>query len=1196
MNTGSGGDPAACAARPPGPAAAAGAIHPAFLPPEALELDLSDPQQRDFGDYELRERLGAGGMGVVYRAWQRSLDREVAIKLLSSAPWTQDEAAARFRREARSAARLQHPNIVAIHGFGSHDGIEYYAMALVRGPSLARRLAVDGPMAPRQAARLVRTVAEALHYAHRLGVLHLDLKPGNVLIGENGEPQVADFGLARHVEGGRAVDPDEVSGTPSYMAPEQLDPGPDGIGVATDIYGLGAILYELLTGEPPFHAPTPARTLALLRHGRLRRPRRYRPDLPLDLEAICMRCLARAPAERYPDAHALAEDLGRFLEGREVSVRPLNAVQRLGRWIRREPKLGGAILAAVLALVVGLGTALVQWEWAEAGAAAARGQTWRTRGDAAWRLVVEGRHADALPLLAGNLRERLAHGDAAGVALERMRLGTLRQGGARLVDVVATGGVGRALDLDAAGTRVAVIDMDEDVRLYATADGRLLLPPEEVFPDLLDATFDASGRHAVLRNRQGDARLFAVDGWRARTPARRMSAIGGSWILGDSARFIARCYERRLELLDATSLGPRLMHAFAPAEAPTRWAAQPGGALLALGHADGSVRLLDTASLRMRQVRPAPSAAVEVLAFSRDGRWLLAAAGGHVYVWDAAGGTGGVLPAPRAIAATRLQADAGDGTVAAFAPHDGLLWRLPDAPDADLRERIAAARPAVAQLALGRALPRNAAAYAPGTGLFASIARDGRLHLWRWSGPGMPAGRAPPLAAEELHFDGHHVAVVDGHVARVIAVRDGREAGPPLVHPQPVSYAAFTPDGRVLVTASGRELRAFDWRTGRLLYPPWPLDGTPLQVRLSPDSAHLLATTLQRRDGRHVAIASVFDLRGGRVLAHGVALPGPLPACASAATGGGWCTGRPMRCRCAMPPRCNRSARCCARSRRRRPARCWPSTTPGSPTTATRSPFPSTPWRSRRRTGWWRWMPPAGASCASAGWSRASARGCWTPPAAPACCSTPSIPAACTGPMPGTTCACRSRPPPCRRCMRPVATGAGWPSPPAARCWSATAPAASGPRCCRRRRCRWATTWCSWPSPATAARCWRARRRAAGCGGHCRTRRRTTMRTWPPHPRTTARRASPRPCPRRSGHACVRPIPGRRRSPPPRPRPPPRRCPRHRPRRAWCRWTWARPTPVRWSRCACPPPGSLRCRPDASACSASTSTSAAWCS
>lgn len=354
MNTGSGGDPAACAARPPGPAAAAGAIHPAFLPPEALELDLSDPQQRDFGDYELRERLGAGGMGVVYRAWQRSLDREVAIKLLSSAPWTQDEAAARFRREARSAARLRHPNIVAIHGFGSHDGIEYYAMALVRGPSLARRLAVDGPMAPRQAARLVRTVAEALHYAHRLGVLHLDLKPGNVLIGENGEPQVADFGLARHVEGGRAVDPDEVSGTPSYMAPEQLDPGPDGIGVATDIYGLGAILYELLTGEPPFHAPTPARTLALLRHGRLRRPRRYRPDLPLDLEAICMRCLARAPAERYPDAHALAEDLGRFLEGREVSVRPLNAVQRLGRWIRREPKLGGAILAAVLALVVGL--------------------------------------------------------------------------------------------------------------------------------------------------------------------------------------------------------------------------------------------------------------------------------------------------------------------------------------------------------------------------------------------------------------------------------------------------------------------------------------------------------------------------------------------------------------------------------------------------------------------------------------------------------------------------------------------------------------------------------------------------------------------------------------------------------------------------------------------------------------------------
>lgn len=912
-------------------------IHPAFLPPEALDLDLSDPQQREFGDYELVERLGAGGMGVVYRARQRSLDREVAVKLLSAGPWAAGDSVERFRREAQAAARLQHPNIVAIHEIGSHDELDYFSMALVRGPSLAHLLARDGPMAPRDAARLVRTIADALHYAHRLGVLHLDLKPGNVLIDEAGEPLVADFGLSRRIDGAPPVDPGEVSGTPSYMAPEQIEPGRHGLGVATDIYGLGAVLYELLTGEPPFHAPTPGQTLVLARDGRLRRPRRYRPDLPLDLEAICLRCLARAPGDRYPDARALADDLDRFLEGRAVSVRPLSVAQRAWRWLRREPRLGGAILLAALALVVGLGAALFQWERAEAGAAAARAQTWRTRGDAAWRLVAQGRHVDALPLLAGNLRERHAHHDGEGVALERLRMRSLQGTGAHLVDVVATGSVGRALDLDRAGERVAVIDMAETVRLYSTrdgrlqwvssaagrahfsfsgmpptrirfssdgtrlvaapleppmalvphgrnqvlldaADGRVLEPPADAFPDFLDATFDASARFALLRNRREQVQLFEVDGWRARSPARRMPQIAGGWIIGDGGRFVARSFNHRLELLDAASLLPRAGFGFEPAETPTRWAAQPGGDVLATGHADGSVRLFDAVRAGMREPRPQPSGPIDTLTFSDDGRWLLAAAVGHVYVWDVASGAGGVLPSPRAIPATRLQADADGGTVAAFAPNDAILWRLPDAPDADLRPRVAAAQPIVAQLDLGRALPRNASAHAPAANLVASIARNGELRLWRWREPHRTLqARAPPLATEPLYFDGRHVVAVEGRVVRILEVPDERDAAAPLVHPQPVSFATFSPDGQLLVTASGRELRAFDWRAGTLLHPPFVLDDSPHMLVPGPDSRLLFAATIAIRDGRPQALASTFDLLSGRVLARRVPLPGARP-------------------------------------------------------------------------------------------------------------------------------------------------------------------------------------------------------------------------------------------------------------------------------------------------------------------------------
>src|SRR6185437_3791416 len=212
---------------------------------------------------------------------------------LSAGPWASREFLARFEREAQNAARMQHPNIVTIYEVGSFEGLQFFSMRLVRGESLSRRLRRGEKFTPREAAAMMRTVAEAVGYAHSLGVLHLDLKPANVLLDETGQPYVADFGLARRLENALAVDNDEISGTPAYMAPEQAQVRANKLTAATDIWGLGAILYQLLTGQPPFRAETAQETVKLVLEGRVRTPRRWVSTLPLDVQAIVMRCLSR---------------------------------------------------------------------------------------------------------------------------------------------------------------------------------------------------------------------------------------------------------------------------------------------------------------------------------------------------------------------------------------------------------------------------------------------------------------------------------------------------------------------------------------------------------------------------------------------------------------------------------------------------------------------------------------------------------------------------------------------------------------------------------------------------------------------------------------------------------------------------------------------------------------------------------------
>jgi eukaryotic-like serine/threonine-protein kinase len=366
---------------PPGKAEA---LCPVCALRSVMEGDLPEvgkqlPSATSFGGFELLEEIARGGMGVVFKARQISLNRIVALKMIVGGSLASPAAIQRFLVEAQAAASLQHPNVVAIHEVGEHDGLPFFSMDYVAGRNLAEILH-DGPLAPLRAAGYAKTIAEAVHYAHQRGILHRDLKPANVIIDETGQPRITDFGLAKRVVSNSEFDlrasdltlSGQVLGSPNYIAPEQAQGRHREVGPGSDVYSLGALLYHLLTGRPPFQAATLTEVLRQVVANEPAAPRLLNPGLPRDLETICLKCLDKDVAHRYPSAQVLADDLGRFLQGEPILARPVGRVAKGTKWCRCNPRLAAALAFGLTSVLAGL--AGVSWEWRRAEAQRARAE------------------------------------------------------------------------------------------------------------------------------------------------------------------------------------------------------------------------------------------------------------------------------------------------------------------------------------------------------------------------------------------------------------------------------------------------------------------------------------------------------------------------------------------------------------------------------------------------------------------------------------------------------------------------------------------------------------------------------------------------------------------------------------------------------------------------------------------------------
>jgi WD40 repeat protein/tRNA A-37 threonylcarbamoyl transferase component Bud32 len=769
---------------------------------------------RRFGDFELLDEIAAGGMGVVYKARQVSLNRIVALKMILAGQFASAGEVQRFQEGARASAQLRHSGIVPIHEIGCYRGRYYIAMEYVDGLSLARKVA-ESPLPPRAAAGVVRRIADAVQFAHSKGVIHRDLKPANVLLDEQSNPVVTDFGLAKWThQDSKLTMPGQVVGTPSYMPPEQAN-GAGKIAPAADIYALGATFYCLLTGRPPFQAATVPETLRLVVEADPVPPRRLNPGVDRDLETICLRCLQKDPAKRYPSAGALAEDLDRFLKGEPIRARRVSLTEKVYLWSKRKPVLAGLVAAVFGLALILIGSTIVYTRRIQHALGQVQSKLVRQYLANGIQSMEAGDAFTALPWLVKALQ--LEHAGADAELTHRVRIAAVLSRFPRLVDVRVRDDPTSRYEYSPDGRRYATIE-GTNVRVWDTAskspvtpvlphsdavkvaqfssDGRLLVTAWASRAQVWDAVSGSPvGERLVHEDNVNDA-SFSPDG-------RLLVVAIGSLTRGQFGQAII------WDVRTSQHTCPPLAHSDDVNQA--RFSSD--GRLVATGSYDQTARIWNAATGAEESGKLEHKDSVRLVLFSPDGSQLLTASGTEARLWNTATGTSTLPP---------------------------------------LRHRR----------------PIRQAVFSASSRYVATLGYDQVVNVWDTATGELSLSPIPTSGQSIVAFDPYARRLVIANVGRCERTWDrAKEADKPYVlrHNHAVSSATYSNDGRFVLTASrDRSWRIWNAENGQLVLRNDRHVGPLRTACFSPDSRRVLTASVDNT-------ARVWDARTGAPISR------PLP-------------------------------------------------------------------------------------------------------------------------------------------------------------------------------------------------------------------------------------------------------------------------------------------------------------------------------